>query len=141
MLRKTRERTQSETGFTVIEVVVIVLVIAIMVAIAVPAFLGRTAKSADASARSDARNLAAQVDNCFTDTQDYNKCKSPQNTGLSLGRRRGQVQVTKTTKDGYTVVAHSESGNNFTLTKAPNGEVTRSCETRGRGGCVSAGTW
>ena len=39
MLRKTRERTRSETGFTVIEIVVIVLVIAIMVAIALPAFL------------------------------------------------------------------------------------------------------
>src|SRR5690242_2022704 len=96
LLRKTRERTRSETGFTVIEIVVIVLVIAIMVAIALPAFLGRTARSRDAEARSDARNLAAQVANCFTDTQDYNKCKSPQNTGLSLGSRRGQVQVTKT---------------------------------------------
>jgi type IV pilus assembly protein PilA len=142
MLRTIREQIHcDETGFTLIEILVIILIIGIMVAIAAPAFLGRSSKANDASARSDARNLVSQVDACYTEKQDYSKCTSPPNTGLRLGGNAGEVEVVNATPDSYTVVAHSESGNDFTIKRRTNGQVTRTCTTAGKGSCSAAGTW
>jgi type IV pilus assembly protein PilA len=142
MLRTIRERIHSdETGFTLIEVLVIILIIGIMVVIALPAWLGRTSKGKDASAKSDARNLASQVDACYAGKRDYRRCTSPPNTGLSMGANAGEVDVTNATADTYRVVAHSESGNNFTIEKGANGQVTRRCTTAGKASCSAAGTW
>jgi type IV pilus assembly protein PilA len=142
MLWTIREQTYyDETGFTLLEILVIILIIAIMVVIALPAFLGRSSKANDASARSDARNLVSQVDACYSDKQDYSKCTSPPNTGLRLGGSAGEVEVTNATTRTYTVVAHSDSGNDFTIEKGANGEVTRTCTTAGKGSCSAAGTW
>src|SRR2546423_11350748 len=62
MLRKLRERMESEKGFTLIELLVERLSIGLLSTNYLTAYLGQHLKSQDASAKSDARNAASQIE-------------------------------------------------------------------------------
>jgi type IV pilus assembly protein PilA len=121
MLRKLRD---DEKGFTLIELLVVILIIGILAAIALPSFLGQQKKGQDASAKSNARNAVSQIETCFTDNETYVGCNLA-NSGLPVGSTAGNVEVTVTGVSNYTIVAHSKSQCDFTVTKSTAGVTTR----------------
>jgi type IV pilus assembly protein PilA len=123
---------RTQEGFSFVEVLVVILIVGILAAIALPSLLQHQGKGHDAVAKADVRNAMSLIEACRVDQDDYDGCASPR--GLPAG-----VGVT-TSGTGYTAVAHSTTGTDFTVAKHADGTVRRSCAPSG-GTCPSGGSW
>ena len=149
MINKFRVRAQSESGFTLVELLVVMLIIGLLAAIAIPAFFNQRNKANDASAKESVRTAQTAIETYSTD-----------NNGSYVGADLADLQAIEPTVRGtttvtasggagvpgatsYRVTVPSTDGRTFSIDRN-GGTVTYPCSVPAgvdRGGCPAANTW
>jgi type IV pilus assembly protein PilA len=143
MLHKLRTRAQDEKGFTLIELLVVILIIGILAAIALPAFLNQRAKAQDSEAKSNARTAQTAMETWYTDNQTYAGATPSALINIEPALQNANaLATTPNGTTGYTlsVTSRSNDATVYTITNT-GGQVSRSCDDTGKGGCSSSGKW
>ncbi len=147
------ERTRSDHGFTLVEILVVILVIGILAAIAIPSLLSQKGKAYDANAKEMAREAEVAAETYSTDHEGEYKNLSVEalhivdpsiNTAAGNNDAYLSAAEAKESNKGYvvTAVAPGPAKDTFTITRKENGEVLRTCkaESTKAGGCET-GSW
>ncbi len=124
-----------------VELLVVILIIGILAAIALPAFLAQRTRADDTEAQQMVRTVATALVTYHTDANTYDATRA-ELVGLepAVDEATADLDIDGT-DDGFEVTETSRSDTTFTLTRADDGSVTRSCSTPSRGLCRADSTW
>src|ERR687895_243343 len=140
MLQKLRERSGSEAGFTLVELLVVMLILGLLAAIAIPSFFSQREKAKDADAKAAARTAQTAIETYATDNQGSYLNADPADLVAiepTLNDVGARLTVPTATATEYTVqVASTVTGHNFRISRTGTGTTSLSCDPNtGDGGC------
>ena len=142
MLERLRSRSNDESGFTLVELLVVMLIIGILAAIAIPAFFSQRDKGYDSDAKANARTVQTALETYAVDNDgDYTGATLANLANIEGTITGMDVAEPTVTDDTYSVVATSRTDTTFTISRADTGAVTNPCSAPGEGGCPSTGDW
>src|SRR5918992_1592635 len=144
MIQKLRERSASESGFTLVELLVVMLILGLLAAIAIPSFFNQRDKARDADAKSAARTAQTAMETYATDNRGSYAAPA---TGTHVDALQAiettlndvvdaDMQVTSTATS-YAVQVESETGNYFRISRASNGQTQLRCGNGPAGGAIA----
>ena len=135
----TKLNARNEAGFTLIELMIVIAIIGILAAIAIPQFNAYRARSYNAGALADLRNIETAVEAYYVDYQHYPTAITPTGGGTVLNTNYGYQPTTgvtgglitnDATGTSYTVaniyntLAATNSRNSYSLTSGGSGIQT-----------------
>jgi type IV pilus assembly protein PilA len=142
MLQRLRERSGSESGFTLVELLVVMLILGILAAIAIPSFFNQRDKARDAEAKTTAKTAQTAIETYATENNgsyanaDVDDLRRIEETLPTTG-----LTVTSTA-NSYTVTATSDTNNTFSVNRSSTGAFTLTCgPTGGVAGCPEDRNW
>jgi type IV pilus assembly protein PilA len=136
-----RRSITDESGFTLVEVLVVVLMLGILALIALPAFLGQRDKGQDTEAQTMVRTAMVALRTYETDHDTFDvEREDLERIEPAIGEATAHFAV-RGTETTFEIKERSASGTEFTITRAADGELTRTCSVPGHGRCADDNSW
>jgi type IV pilus assembly protein PilA len=145
MIQKLRERSSSEGGFTLVELLVVMLILGLLAAIAIPSFFNQRDKAKDSSAKEAVRTAQTAMETYST---DHNGSYSLADEAALVNieptlndvNSDGRLHVDEATDTAYTITVDStNTPNTFSIARDADGNLTYDCEEPDNDGCPSGG--
>jgi type IV pilus assembly protein PilA len=145
MLNKLRVRAQSESGFTLVELLVVMLILGLLAAIAIPTFFNQRDKARDADSKVEARTAETAMETYSTDHGgDYTGADATKLHAIeaTLPANGGSLAVSYPAGELYKVTATSDTTNTFSIVRHTDGTKSLTCTpVGGADGCPAGGDW